>query len=134
MRISDWSSDVCSSDLDANRGFQRVTRSIREVSGDDDVMVRLSGALLDDEERHAGAAEQAVDSPVQKDWRSTVLSRRTRPRNVSWAMPTTIKSKCSASAVCAIASAGSPSRISSVASSEERWDGEGRFSRVKYGW
>src|SRR3546814_11462727 len=54
MRISDWSSDVCSSDLQVLVALQRVRREIREPG---DVGV---GGMADGER---GAVERRVDPP-----------------------------------------------------------------------
>src|SRR3546814_14210837 len=50
MRISDWSSDVCSSDLDADRAVDRPGQHLRptRVIGLDEILL---GGVLPDEQR-----------------------------------------------------------------------------------
>src|SRR3546814_8682556 len=62
MRISDWSSDVCSSDLDIARRMPQVTHR-----GDEDMRMVLAHA--------AGAGERSEERRVGKECVSTCRSR-----------------------------------------------------------
>src|SRR3546814_8067904 len=54
MRISDWNSDVCSSDLSA----------LADRAGDDEVAAMPLGDVLDDREAQPGAAERAAAARI----------------------------------------------------------------------
>src|SRR3546814_15369169 len=61
MRISDWSSDVCSSDLNETRGHRFLAPKPFTVAGFGDYKVKLreSKVVLDPAERRASIAAQA---------------------------------------------------------------------------
>ena len=50
MRISDWSSDVCSSDLEQKgmqkgiqKGIRETARKLKELGVDDDIIIKSTG-------------------------------------------------------------------------------------------
>src|SRR3546814_10532092 len=85
MRISDWSSDVCSSDLgvvpiatrvgavheiltDSRNGFLVESGSLHEVVGQ---MLRHLTTLANDRERLTGMSEAAAEAAASQTWEIT---------------------------------------------------------------
>src|SRR3546814_10388835 len=80
MRISDWSSDVCSSDLDAGSltlAFAIVGRALFEEGGERLAMVlgRRQDHLLPVLDRHCGLKAGRVDVEVQRLFREAEAIR-----------------------------------------------------------
>src|SRR3546814_20990495 len=72
MRISDWSSDVCSSDLQVD-GQQAVAQVVAGDAGDDQFGMGFPGCLEDDLGRRAGF-DMAGDVDVRILDRQSVVS------------------------------------------------------------
>src|SRR3546814_17924578 len=100
MRISDWSSDVCSSDLIAVVYVGRTTRNIASVkwhakgwSGGDGVIDRRGEpGRVDFEQRRSRrsfAAARPISATLQRESRSYVgIYRKTRGQRIDIAKPT----------------------------------------------
>src|SRR3546814_7636647 len=65
MRISDWSSDVCSSDLTARRSDARISRLRRRRSGPAGVHRRNAGARKSDDPRDCGDPARQLLRPCR---------------------------------------------------------------------
>src|SRR3546814_12601591 len=80
MRISDWSSDVCSSDLDAGDGAQQNRLAGAGRPADHDGLARLDREV--DAVEHHGAAEALLDADDGEIGHDLTPSRRrgTAPR------------------------------------------------------
>src|SRR3546814_2562436 len=63
MRISDWSSDVCSSDLQRRRGLGRVERRLAQVGQRD--RGRLAGAAAQGQHHCGGGRRIVADLALQ---------------------------------------------------------------------
>src|SRR3546814_5585009 len=88
MRISDWSSDVCSSDLRRRAGAARRTRG-RMTRTEKDKM--LAGALY-----HPGAPEIQADLAATQAWLvryNAPLARRSEERRVGKECVSTCRSR-----------------------------------------
>src|SRR3546814_14098751 len=75
MRISDWSSDVCSSDLAARLRAERASRSVLPIDGDAWDIARAVAFLASDEARWITGQTLSVDggAPLIRpnpQWRS----------------------------------------------------------------
>src|SRR3546814_7467513 len=70
MRISDWSSDVCSSDLECD---PQLCRSVRDIPRDRDILPARFGAaarmVVDEDERRGAEFERAFDHFADIDGR-----------------------------------------------------------------
>src|SRR3546814_2665449 len=74
MRISDWSSDVCSSDLLHRRELERITAG-RELEIDDLVDTRAARAVAVRHRRQRRAVTRSEERRVGKECVSTCRSR-----------------------------------------------------------
>src|SRR3546814_8771356 len=74
MRISDWSSDVCSSDLPGSAGAQQPDRRPNLNLGDA-VVTGFSGTLAPDPTRPHPASKRTEERRVGKECVSTCRSR-----------------------------------------------------------
>src|SRR3546814_13174214 len=66
MRISDWSSDVCSSDLDFSGKIGRPERIDIAISEDRPSMAKISDGLIADSPAMAAAVSSAATTPTDR--------------------------------------------------------------------